>query len=135
MTLQTLIIRYTVFAVIATFMNLFFQRIILIIDNSFPYFVAAVAVGTLVGLVVKYYLDKRWIFFDHKKGIHHYSRQFSLYASMGIFTTAIFWGFETLFWLIWQSHFMREMGAIIGLAIGYGVKYHLDKRYVFSNDS
>lgn len=135
MTLQTLIIRYTVFAVIATFMNLFFQRIILIIDNSFPYFVVAVAVGTLVGLVVKYYLDKRWIFFDHKKGIHHYSRQFSLYALMGIFTTAIFWGFETLFWLIWQSHFMREMGAIIGLAIGYGVKYHLDKRYVFSNDS
>ncbi|WNC31644.1 MULTISPECIES: GtrA family protein [unclassified Thermosynechococcus] len=133
MSLQTLIIRYTVFAVIATFMNLFFQRVILLIDNSFPYFITAVAVGTLVGLVVKYYLDKRWIFFDHKKGAHHYSRQFSLYASMGIFTTTIFWGFETVFWLIWQSHFMREIGAIIGLAIGYVVKYHLDKRYVFSH--
>lgn len=57
----------------------------------------AVAVGTLVGLGVKYYLDKRWIFFDHKKGVHHYSRQFSLYALMGIFTTTIFWGFETVF--------------------------------------
>ncbi|QEQ00678.1 GtrA family protein [Thermosynechococcus sp. QKsg1] len=135
MSLQTLIIRYTVFAVIATFMNLFFQRVILLIDNSFPYFITAVAVGTLVGLVVKYYLDKRWIFFDHKKGVHHYSRQFSLYASMGIFTTAIFWGFETVFWLIWHSHFMREIGAIIGLAIGYVVKYHLDKRYVFSHDA
>ncbi|BAC09733.1 GtrA family protein [Thermosynechococcus vestitus] len=135
MTLQTLIIRYTAFAVIATFINLFCQSLILIIDNSFPYFVTAVAVGTLVGLVVKYHLDKRWIFFDHKKGVHHYSRQFGLYAAMGIFTTVIFWGFETVFWLIWQSHFMREIGAMIGLAIGYGVKYQLDKRYVFSNDA
>lgn len=67
MSLQTLIIRYTVFAVIATFMNLFFQRVILLIDNSFPYFITAVAVGTLVGLVVKYYLDKRWIFLIIKR--------------------------------------------------------------------
>lgn len=133
MTLKTLIIRYTAFAVIATFMNLFSQRVILLMGQSLPYFLTAVAVGTLVGLVVKYLLDKRWIFFDHKKGVHHYSRQFSLYAAMGIFTTAIFWGFETVFWLIWQSHFMREIGAIIGLAIGYVVKYHLDKRYVFSH--
>lgn len=135
MTLQTLVIRYTAFAVIATFMNLFSQRVILLMGQSLPYFLTAVAVGTLVGLVVKYLLDKRWIFFDHKKGVHHYGRQFSLYAAMGIFTTAIFWGFETVFWLIWQSHFMREIGAIIGLAIGYGVKYHLDKRYVFSHDA
>ncbi|HIK24643.1 MAG: GtrA family protein [Thermosynechococcus sp. Uc] len=135
MTLQTLIIRYTAFAIIATFLNLSSQRVILLIDNRLPYFMTAVAVGTLVGLGVKYYLDKRWIFFDHKKGVHHYSRQFSLYALMGIFTTTIFWGFETVFWLIWQNHFMREIGAIIGLAIGYVVKYHLDKRYVFCHDS
>lgn len=132
MRLQTLIIRYTVFAVIATLMNLFSQRVILLMGQSLPYFVTAVAVGTLVGLVVKYLLDKRWIFFDHQKGLRHNSRQFTLYAVMGIFTTAIFWSFETVFWLIWQSHLLREIGAMMGLAIGYVVKYHLDKRYVFS---
>ncbi|MFN4269845.1 MAG: GtrA family protein [Thermosynechococcus sp.] len=132
MRLQTLMIRYTAFAVIATLMNLFSQRVILLMGQSLPYFVTAVVVGTLGGLVVKYYLDKRWIFFDHKKGLRHDSRQFSLYAVMGVFTTAIFWGFETVFWLIWQSHFLREIGAIIGLTIGYVLKYHLDKRYVFS---
>ncbi|MFN4278681.1 GtrA family protein [Thermosynechococcus sp.] len=132
MRLQTLIVRYTAFAVIASFVNLFSQRVILLMGQSLPYFVTAVVVGTLGGLVVKYYLDKRWIFFDHKKGLRHDSRQFSLYAVMGVFTTAIFWGFETVFWLIWQSHFLREIGAIIGLTIGYVLKYHLDKRYVFS---
>ncbi|WP_298614565.1 GtrA family protein [uncultured Thermosynechococcus sp.] len=132
MRLQTLIIRYTAFAVIATLMNLFSQRVILLMGQSLPYFVSAVAVGTLVGLVVKYLLDKRWIFFDHKQGFRHEGRQFTLYAVMGIFTTAIFWGFETAFWLIWQSHLLREIGAMMGLAIGYVVKYHLDKRYVFS---
>ena len=42
---------------------------------------------------------------------------------MGLATTVIFWGFET--------KEMRYLGGIIGLAIGYLTKYHLDKRYVF----
>jgi putative flippase GtrA len=44
----------------------------------------------------------------------------------------IFWGTETVFWLTWKTDAMREIGAIIGLSIGYFVKYHLDKRYVFT---
>ena len=26
---------------------------------------------------------------------------------------------------------MRELGTVIGLTLGYCLKYHLDKRYVF----
>jgi hypothetical protein len=50
---------------------------------------------------------------------------------MGIATTAIFWGFEFGFNHAFQSKEMRYLGGLIGLAIGYWTKYHLDKRYVF----
>ena len=52
---------------------------------------------------------------------------------MGLITTVIFWGAETAFWLIWRTDAMRELGAVIGLGIGYVVKYHLDRRYVFTD--
>ena len=50
---------------------------------------------------------------------------------MGVVTTVIFWGFEFAFDAIWNSMEMRYTGGVIGLAIGYYVKYQLDKRYVF----
>jgi putative flippase GtrA len=52
---------------------------------------------------------------------------------MGIVTTAIFWITETAFWLHWQTEAMRELGAVIGLMIGYTVKYQLDRRFVFTD--
>jgi putative flippase GtrA len=48
-----------------------------------------------------------------------------------VITTLIFWGTETLFWLTWGTDLMRETGAVIGLAVGYVIKYNLDKRFVF----
>ena len=53
---------------------------------------------------------------------------------MGIGSTLIFWGFETIFWLIWKTNLMRELGAIIGLTIGYIFKFMLDRKYVFINN-
>lgn len=50
---------------------------------------------------------------------------------MGLATTAIFWGFELGFDYLFASRNMRYVVALIGLAIGYVAKYHLDKRYVF----
>ena len=50
----------------------------------------------------------------------------------GIGTTSIFWGTETLFWLTWKTNSMKELGAIIGLSMGYIIKYRLNKRYVFN---
>jgi len=85
-----------------------------------------------VGLVVKYLLDKRWIFGDRSQGMRAHGRLFTLYTAMGILTTAIFWGTETAFWLAWRTEAMREAGAVIGLAVGYVLKYRLDRRYVFT---
>ncbi len=133
MMLQTFVLRYGAFAVIATLANLAIQRAVLQFGDTGPYFAAAVGAGTIVGLVMKYLLDKRWIFYDVETGVKNHGRKFSLYTAMGIITTAIFWGTETAFWLIWQTDLMRELGAVIGLGIGYVVKYKLDRRFVFTN--
>ena len=134
MTIRALILRYALFAVIATIANLATQRLVLSGGDTASHFAAAVGAGTLVGLVVKYVLDKRWIFFDSATGVRAHGRRFSLYTAMGLITTAIFWGTETAFWLIWKTDAMRELGAILGLSVGYVVKYNLDKRFVFTPD-
>ncbi|WP_375687381.1 GtrA family protein [Pseudooceanicola sp. LIPI14-2-Ac024] len=123
----TLAWRYSLFASLATLANLGAQR--LVIDRGG--LAVALVVGTGVGLVVKYALDKRWIFRDGEGGLAAHRRKFSLYTLMGLVTTLVFWGTETLFWAVWGTDFMREVGAVIGLTVGYIVKFNLDKRFVF----
>lgn len=130
---RTLILRYAAFALIATAANLLAQRLVLAWGTSGATLALAIAVGTAVGLVVKYALDKRWIFYDREGGLQAHKRKFGLYTAMGLVTTAIFWGMETAFWLIWHTDFMRELGAVIGLSIGYIVKYSLDRKFVFTS--
>lgn len=132
MTTRTLALRYIAFALVATAGNLAVQRLVLgAIDHASSYQLALLA-GTVVGLVIKYVLDKRWIFADAERGLAAHGRKFSLYTLMGVATTAIFWGAETLFWLTWRTQAAREIGAILGLSIGYVVKYRLDRRFVFN---
>jgi len=50
---------------------------------------------------------------------------------MGVFTTIIFWGTEIAFDILFQDPNAKYLGAVIGLSIGYVIKYFLDKRYVF----
>lgn len=133
MTLQTLIIRYSAFAIVAIIVNLLVQRLILSLGSSALHLAAALAAGTAAGLVVKYGLDKRWIFHDNSSGLRVQGEKFALYSGLGLITTAILWGLETLFWLVWQTDIMREIGAALGLTLGYVIKYRLDKRFVFTN--
>jgi putative flippase GtrA len=131
--LRTLVARYSAFAALATGANLITQRAILQAGDTTWIFLLAMAAGTLVGLALKFVLDKRWIFRDRESGLKANGRKFSLYTVAGGVTTLIFWGMESAFWMIGRTDAMRETGAVIGLAIGYFVKYNLDKRYVFSN--
>ncbi len=126
-----LLVRYCAFAILATIANLGTQRAVLAAGDHPSTYAMALIAGTLVGLVAKYALDKRWIFADPSSGLAAHGRKFTLYSLMGLVTTMIFWGTETAFWLAWQNHSAREAGALLGLAIGYCVKYHLDRRYVF----
>lgn len=124
-----LVLSYAGFAILATLANLATQRVVL---AALPWgLLVALAAGTLVGLVVKYALDKTWIFSGARHDRAGEAGTFGLYAATGVVTTLIFWGFESAAWLIWQSHLAREAGAVAGLAIGYVVKYRLDRRFVF----
>lgn len=124
-------IRYTAFAVLAIAANLGAQRIVLSLGDSTLIYSAAVFTGTAVGLVLKYLLDKKWIFFDHDAGLKNHSRKFMAYTATGVLTTCLFWASETLFWVIWQDDIMRETGALIGLSIGYWLKFRMDRQFVF----
>jgi putative flippase GtrA len=130
---RALVLRYSAFAVVATLANLGAQRGVLAAygHDGGTAFASAVIAGTGFGLVVKYLLDKRWIFFDRTTGMAAQGRQFGLYTLMGLVTTAIFWATETVFWLTWGTQLAREIGAVLGLSVGYVTKYLLDRRYVF----
>lgn len=91
----------------------------------------SVIAGTIVGLPIKYLLDKRFIFKFRTQNIAHDSRLFVMYSLLAVVTTAIFWGFEALFQILFGTELLRLTGGALGLIIGYAVKYQLDKRYVF----
>ena len=76
------VILYIIFAAIATTANLSIQRVILSINNTSLYFIIALFLGTLIGLLIKYFLDKNWIFLDNTRGLKSQSRNLSLYAIM-----------------------------------------------------
>jgi len=89
--------------------------------------------GTLKGLIVKYILDKNYIFYFKVKSIKEDVVRFILYSIMGFFTTVIFWIFELTFNTLFPFDEAKYIGAIIGLTIGYITKYNLDKRFTFKN--
>ena len=133
MSRRFLALKYLLFAALAIVTNIGTQRFVFSVNDSQIAYVIAVFCGTVAGLLLKYFLDKKWIFYDLSSGFKEHGWKFSLYASAGVFTTVIFWGFETIFWLVWKTDFMRELGAFIGLIIGYRIKYDLDYRFVFKS--
>lgn len=122
---------YAVLALIATISNIASQFLFLQVYSGVLKLSASVAVGTAVGLVVKYLLDKRFVFRFRARDRAHDARTFAAYVAMGLVTTALFWFFEYVFQRLFGSDAMRYCGAAIGLALGYAIKYRLDKRFVF----
>lgn len=123
--------KYVLFAVVATGCNLGVQRLLDHLYRGPLAIYVSLFVGTLVGLVIKYLLDKRYIFFDATRGLARSSLQFVRYALTGLVTTAIFWGLELGFLALFDTQAARYAGGALGLAIGYWLKYQLDKRLVF----
>lgn len=122
---------YAVFAVLSILANLLIQEAALHILNIPHGLLLAMALGTLAGLALKYTLDKIWIFRYKHQDTAHNLRTFIAYSVMGLATTAIFWTTELLANAISHEAFVRDTGAVIGLVVGYCVKYRLDKRFVF----
>jgi len=126
---------YTLFAVLSTAINIGSQMLSIWIYKG-PFSVeTSILVGTAMGLPLRYFLEKQYIFKFTSKNLVHDGKLFVFYSAMGVITTVIFWCTEYAFHFIYDTDFMRYLGGIIGLSIGFYVKYQLDKKYVFVKSS
>ena len=131
LTVLKIAVLYTLFAVFSIVINIGSQMLsIWVYKGSFSVEIS-ILVGTAMGLPLRYFLEKKYIFDFTSKNLAHDGKLFVFYSAMGIITTLIFWGTEYAFHLIYDTDFMRYLGGIIGLSIGFYVKYQLDKKYVF----
>lgn len=130
-------IKYIIFAGIATGCNLLSQwlitNLLLLSDlgQEIIYW-GALLIGTFIGFLTKYILDKNFIFYYKVTSARIEIYKFSLYSLMGIITTAIFWGIQSFFNYVLAFEGAKYIGGFIGLSIGYTSKYFLDKRFVFT---
>ena len=128
-------VAYGFFSLLATVVNIAVQEAAIRFYCG-PYsLMYSVGVGTMAGLLLKYVLDKRYIFRFKAQNAVHDGHTFFLYAMMGVVTTAVFWGFEFGFQYLFESRKMRYLGAVLGLGLGYLAKYHLDRRFVFCKEA
>lgn len=126
---------YSLFAAISTAINIGSQMLCIWVYRG-PFHVEfSILVGTAMGLPLRYYLEKRFIFDFTSKNLFHDGKLFVFYSAMGVITTLIFWAAEYALHLIFHTDFMRYLGGVIGLTIGFYVKFQLDKKYVFVNIS
>ena len=124
---------YTLFAALSTAINIGSQMLSIWIYEGPLSVEISILVGTAMGLPLRYFLEKRYIFNFTSKNLVHDGKLFVFYSAMGVITTLIFWGTEYAFHLVYDTDIMRYLGGIIGLSIGFYVKYQLDKKYVFVN--
>ena len=126
-----LVVLYSAFVMMAMASNIGSQALVIWLYKGAFAVPLSVLVGTVVGLPVKYLLEKRHIFNFQSESLLHGGRIFMLYSFLGGFTTAIFWGVEWGFQIAFGTDTMRYVGGAIGLTLGNILKYHLDKRFVF----
>ena len=126
-------VMYTLFAVLSTAINIGSQMLSVWIYEGPLSVEISILVGTVMGLPLRYSLEKRYIFNFTSKNLVHDGKLFVFYSAMGVITTLIFWGTEYAFHLVYDTDLMRYLGGIIGLSTGFYVKYQLDKKYVFVN--
>jgi putative flippase GtrA len=119
---------YLVFAGLATVANLAAQELFLRMSGSL---VVAILAGTAAGFATKYVLDKKWVFSDRYTTHRQELRKVTLYGAFSVATTLVFWLFEVAFWMAWRTDFAKYTGAVLGLAVGYAIKFVLDRTFVF----
>lgn len=126
-----LLFKYILFAFAASVFNISAQYISLFFYKGTFSLYLAIFWGTLAGLLLKYILDKKYIFCYQPKNKTQDFLKFAYYSATGVATTLIFWGFELGFNYFWNLDSAKFIGAYIGLAVGYFIKYNLDKKFVF----
>ena len=124
-------IKYSIFAAVSIAANIFSQYLGFLAYSGPLALYFSMFLGTFVGLVTKYVLDRKYIFdYQTESGLHD-AKNFAYYTLTGAFTTAIFWASEIGFDVAFDGDAAKYVGAAIGLTVGYSCKYFLDSRFVF----
>ena len=125
-------VKYALFAGLATGLNIAVQRGVgQIVQGPLSLYIMILS-GTTAGLIVKYLLDKRFIFHYQPPSRSDEAIKVLLYLMMSAFATAVFWAVELSFNALFDFTAARYLGAAVGLTLGYSLKYELDKRFVFT---
>lgn len=124
-----LILRYVAFCLFSMIANLGLQ--FLAFQCLGLGFWVALTIGTTGGLVLKYMLDRNYIFAARGVGFGADISRFSLYSLLGLITTAVFWLTEWLGYQYLPFNYGRYLGGALGLVLGYALKYWMDQRWVF----
>lgn len=124
-----MILRYILFSFFSILINIIFQEISLYFYSSLIF---SILLGTLLGFITKYLLDKHFIF-SNAGDIYSFKEIF-FYTMTAIFTTVIFWTIELLFIYFFETKTLKILGAFLGLVVGYFLKYHLDSMITFKSN-
>jgi putative flippase GtrA len=138
---------YFLFAIISTFLNLAVQKIFELVFLKAGFYHQTIIISsalnlglfiqmglaTIAGFIFKYLADKILIFKDKTSYLSgkHFSQIF-IYGLFAVLTTVIFWSTEILFKYFLNFNNSEYAGAFLGLAVGYTVKFFLDRKFVFN---
>lgn len=128
---MNVILKYSLFSLASIFINIGSQFLLnfFVLNNKFIFL--SILFGTFNGLLLKFYLDKKFIFYYNAQSAKIIQKKFLLYSLTGVFTTILFWSIEILFHFLFLNPNSKYIGGILGLSFGYFIKYHLDKKFVF----
>lgn len=94
-------------------------------------FWSSYSVGLFVGFVLKYLLDKKYVFNDGYENRNAETRKAGLYAFMSILCTILSVCITGSFKIVFGVQLAKKVGWFLGLILGYTAKFFLDKKYVF----
>ncbi len=137
---------YILFAVCSTILNFTVQKISEAVLYSFNSNILTfslyknidiatllkLGIATIAAFVFKYLADRFLVF---KKEKYTTAQKeiagIGLYTLFSVFTTLLFWAVQLSFKVYFQ---LEYIGLILGLAVGYTLKFFLDKYFVFAGE-
>lgn len=134
-----MLIRYLTFAAIAIALNmLVFSASKWVLEHIFTdetFFVYikyfSKLVGIASGFVLKYVLDKKYVFDDSSENIKEEAKKIGIYGLFSVFTTLWLFVISESFERLVEMQYEVHIGWLLGLVTGYLIKYYLDKKFVF----
>jgi hypothetical protein len=123
-------IRYVAFAIVSGLTNIAAQEVFVQAIPLAPV-MASILSGTILGFMVRYLVEKRWVRLDEHRGHVAEARKIGLYGIFGAATTALFWVTELCFCYFLHTAEAKYIGAAIGRFLGNWIGCHRSNRYVF----